>query len=115
MRAEGQAGELGDFTGGALGKFGRSVEAGADGGAADSEIVEAIEGHGDAGAVAVEKIHIAGKFLAERERRGVLQVRAADLDDVRELPGFGVEGVTKFFYGGEKTARGIPWRGELSC
>src|SRR5258708_6952616 len=40
MRAEGQAGELGDFLCGALGKFGMSVEAGTDGGAADGEIVE---------------------------------------------------------------------------
>ena len=45
MRAEGQAGELGDFLRGAFGEFGMRVEAGADGGAADGEIVEAVESH----------------------------------------------------------------------
>ena len=48
MRAERQAGELGDFLRGAFGEFGMGVEAGADGGAADGEIVEAVESHGDA-------------------------------------------------------------------
>ena len=36
----------------------------------------------------VELRHIARELLAERERRGVLQVRAADLDDVGEGVGF---------------------------
>ena len=43
MRAEGQAGEFGDFLRGALGELRRSIEAGADGGAADGQIVEAGE------------------------------------------------------------------------
>src|SRR5216684_7746386 len=87
MRAEGKAGQLGDFARGALGEFGVRVEAGADGGAADGEIVEAVESHGDAGAIAVEEIDIAGEFLAESERGGILQMRAADLHDVREFFG----------------------------
>ena len=45
MRAERQAGQLGDLAGGALGEFGMGVEPGADGGAADGQIVEAVEGH----------------------------------------------------------------------
>ena len=44
MRAEGKSGELGDFAGGAFGEFGMGVEAGADGGAADGQIVETGEG-----------------------------------------------------------------------
>src|SRR5258708_7331491 len=103
MRAEGKAGELGDFAGGALSKFGMRVEAGADGGAADGEIVETVEGHGDAAAVAVEHVDVAGKFLAEGERRGVLQMGAADFYDVGEFPGFGVEGVAEIFHGGEQS------------
>src|SRR2546427_7870307 len=101
MRAEGKCGKRGDFAGGALGKFGMSVEAGADGGAANGEIVEAVESHGDASAVAIKHINVAGNFLAEGERCGVLQMRAADLDDVRKFFGFGVERVAKIFYGGE--------------
>src|SRR5229473_1171829 len=106
MRAERQTGELGDFLCGALGEFGMGVEAGADGGAADGEIVEAVEGDGDAAAVAVEKIDVAGKFLAEGERRGVLQMGAADFYDVGEFLGFGVEGVAEILYGGGKRVVG---------
>src|SRR6267142_3669624 len=113
MRAKRQTGKLSDFAGGALGKFGMGVKAGADGGAADGEIVEAIESHGDAAAVAVEHIDVAGKFLAKSERRGVLQMRAADFDDVSEFPGFGVEGVAKSFDGGEETARGFRRGGDV--
>src|SRR5713226_325373 len=105
MRTEGKPGELGDLAGGAIGKFGMGIEAGADGGAADGEIVEAVESDGDASAVAVEHIRIAGKFLAKRERRGVLQVSAADFHDVRERFGFGVESVAESLDGGEKAAR----------
>src|SRR5437660_10964154 len=103
MRAEGKSGELGDFLRGTLGKFGMGVEAGADGSAADGEIVEAVERDGDAAAIAVQKIDVAGKFLAERERRGVLQMGAADFYDAGEFLGFGIEGVAKSFDGGEQT------------
>src|SRR5277367_4147426 len=103
MRAEREVGEFGDFLCGAFGEFGMGVEAGAYGGAADGEIVEAVESHGDAAAVAVEQIDVAGKFLAEGKRRGVLEMGAADFYDVGEFLGFGVERVTKFFYGGEET------------
>ena len=43
MRAERQPGEVGDFLRGAFGKFGMRVEAGADSGAADRQIVEPVE------------------------------------------------------------------------
>src|SRR5258708_2092532 len=105
MRAEGKASEFGDFLRGAFGKFGMGVEAGADGGAADGEIVEAIERDGDAAAIAVEQIDVAGKFLAESKRRGVLQMRAADFYDAGKFLGFGVERVAKCFDRGEQTAR----------
>src|SRR6266849_1648804 len=102
MRAKRKAGQLGDFAGGALSEFGVSIEAGADGGAADGQVVETVESDGDAGAIAVEEIHIAGKLLAESERRGVLQMRAADLDDVREFFGFGIKRVAQFLHRGKK-------------
>src|SRR5258707_13250659 len=83
------------------------VKAGADGGAADGEIIEAVESDGDAAAIAVKHIDVAGKFLAEGERRGVLEMGAADLDDVRELRGFGVERIAKIFYGGGGRTSGV--------
>src|SRR6266849_1627919 len=107
MRAERQPGELRNFARGALGELGMGVEARADGGAADGEVVEAVESHGDAAAVAVEKIHIAGKFLAESERRGVLQMGAADFYDVRKFPGLDVERVAEIVDGGEEAACGF--------
>src|SRR5258706_7171296 len=113
MRAKRQAGEIGNLAGGALGKFGMGVEAGADGGAADGEIVEAVERDGDASAIAIEHIDVAGKFLAEGERRGVLQMGAADFDDVREFPGLGVERVAKRFDGGHEAARRFRSGGDL--
>src|SRR5207253_6483754 len=107
MRAEGKPGEFGDFARGAFGEFGMRVEAGADGGAADGEIVEAVESDGNAAAIAVKHIDVGGKFLTERERRGVLQMRAADFDDVREFFRFGVERVAKSLDGGKQPARGF--------
>ena len=60
------------------------VEARADRGAANREAVES----GQRGTQRVlrlaELVDIAGELLAKRERRRVLQVRAADLDDLRE-------------------------------
>ena len=57
--------------------------------------------------VAVEQIHPAGKFLADGERRGVLQMRAANLDDAGELFGFGVERVAQFLYGRQQASREV--------
>src|SRR5260370_41493199 len=107
MRAKRQTGEPGDFLRGALGEFGMGVEAGADGRAPDGQIVEAVESDSDAATVAVEKIDVAGKFLAEGERRGVLQMRAADFDDAGIFLGFGVERVAQMLDGREEAARGF--------
>src|SRR6266849_4164505 len=112
MRAKGKAGEFGDFARGFFSEFGMGVEAGADGSAANGEIVEAVESHGNASAIAVKHIDVAGKFLAERERRGVLQMRAADFYDVGKFFCFGVESITEIFYGGEEAARGFRGGGD---
>src|SRR6266851_8144821 len=107
MRAEGKPGELGDFARGFYREFGMGVEAGTDGGAADSEIVEAVESDGDASAIAIEHIDVAGEFLAECERSGVLQMGAADFYDVGEFLGFGVQRVAEIFQRREQAARGF--------
>lgn len=41
-------------------------------------------------------LHISAEFLAQRERGRILQMRAANLDDVVERLRFGVEGVSEF-------------------
>ena len=61
------------------------VEAGADGGAAERELVAPRQRVARSRRRRVVELRDpAGDLLAERERRRVLQVRAADLDDVRE-------------------------------
>src|SRR5207237_9966964 len=107
MRAEGQPGEFGDFARGAFGEFEMGVEAGADGSAADGEIVEAVESDGDAATIAVKHIDVAGKFLAERERRGVLQVAAGELEEVRESFRFSAERGARRRDGAKKPAGGL--------
>ena len=91
MGAKRQVGDLGDFLGGALGEFGMRVEAGADGGAADGQIVEAVEALFEAGDIALEQAGPAAHFLADGERRGVHEVGAADFDDVGKFLGLGVD------------------------
>src|SRR5207245_7014373 len=86
---------------------------GADSSAADGEIVEAVQSYGDAAAITVKHIHVAGEFLAESERRGVLQMGAADFYDVRELFGFGVQRVAKVFYRGKQAARRFRGGGDV--
>src|SRR5882672_2479324 len=93
MRTERQAAEFADFARGAFGKFGMRVEASADGGAADGEVVESIQCLSDSVEVAVEQADPAGKFLLHGERCCVLQMGAGDFDDRAELLGFGVESV----------------------
>ena len=69
----------------ALGEAGRAVQPGADRRAALRQLEEIFGRLLDAPHAVFELRHVAGKFLAERQRRRVLRMRAADLDDVREL------------------------------
>ena len=86
-RDERQSGQLGDLRGRRLGEPGRRVQPGADGGAADRELVQAGQRRLDPLDVGVELRHVPAELLAERERDGVLQVRPSDLHDVGELLG----------------------------
>ena len=60
------------------------VQAGADRRAAERELAQVRQRGLDVRSAVVELRDVAGELLAERERRRVLQVRAADLDDVGE-------------------------------
>ena len=112
IRGEGETGEVGDFLRGAVAEFGVRVESGADGGAADAEGHDAGEGRFDAREVGVEKRDVAGEFLSEGDRGGVLQVGAADFDDVGESLGFGVERVAEFADGGKQFVHDDLGRGD---
>ena len=96
---KGQAGELRQLCRGFDGEVGVAVEAGADGGAAERQFVEVFERVLQAGEAVVKLGNVAGEFLAEGERGGVLQVGAADFDDGLERFGFSGEGVAQFLYG----------------
>ena len=93
MRAEGKSGKFGDFLRGAFGEFRMRVQAGAYGGAADGEIVKPVEDLLQPLDVAIEQTGPAAEFLADGQRDGVLQVGAANLDDVFEFFGLGVNSV----------------------
>ena len=84
---KGQAGEPGDFGGGRLAETRRRVDAGAHRRAAQRQAVDALQRIFDPLDIVAEHARIARPFLAERDRRGVLHVRAADLDDVLPLLG----------------------------
>lgn len=96
---EWEAGEFCDVRGGTVTEFGVGIQARADGGAADGELVKAGEREFNVAQGLVEQAHIAGEFLPECERSGILEVRATDLDDVGKDGGLGVERIAEFFHG----------------
>ena len=71
-------------------KPGCGVDAGADRRAAQRQPIDALQRIVEALQVVGEHAGIARPFLAERDRRRVLHVGAADLDDV--VPGLGLGG-----------------------
>src|SRR5882762_4423182 len=83
-RNEGQPGRFSQLLGDARAEFGMSVEPRAHRGAAQGELAQVRERGANMGNAVVQLRHPAGDLLPERERSGVLQVRAADLDDVLE-------------------------------
>ena len=81
------------------------VQPGADRRAADRELVEVGERLLDPFDVGVELRDVARELLAERERDRVLQVRPADLHDVRPRGRLRVEGVAERADGREAAGR----------
>ena len=74
------------------------VEAGADRGAAERQLAQVRQRGVDVREPVVELRDVAGELLAQRERRRVLQVGAADLDDVRELAAPCASSVSRSFF-----------------
>ena len=81
---------------------GRDGTHGADGRATLCEHGQAREDALDALDTVRELLDVAGEFLAESERRRVLKVGAADLDNVLELQLLGVHGRVELDEGGEE-------------
>ena len=84
---EGMAGEPGQLLRHAVGEFGVRVEAGAHRGTAQRQLAQVRQRGLHVPDPVIELRHPAADLLPQGERRGVLQVRAADLDDALELLG----------------------------
>ena len=94
-RRELQAGDCRDLFSDFLGEPYRRGETGADGRAALRQFHQLRQGQFDPLDAVLQLLGIAGEFLAERDRRGVLRVRAANLDDVSPFLGFGIERIVQ--------------------
>jgi hypothetical protein len=109
---EGITGELRDLLRHALGEFGMSVESRADRAAAEREFREVGQDHRDALQVGVEQGDVTGKFLAEREWRGVHQVGAANLHDGDKFLRLRVKRLAQQAHGRHQPLGGFQRRGD---
>ena len=92
---KGKPDQPGDFGGDGFSEAGGGVDAGADGGAPEGEAIDTFEAVVQALDIVGQHAGIARPLLAERDRRRVLHVGAADLDDVLPFLGFGCDGIAK--------------------
>ncbi len=90
-----QAGNASDLLGDLFCKSDRRGEARADGRAALREFHQLWQRQFDALDAIGQLLRVTGKFLAERDGRCVLRVRAADLDNVGPFLGFGIERIVQ--------------------
>ena len=102
---EGQAGEGGDLGRGRRRKTRRRVDAGADRRAAERQAIDAAQRLLDALAVVAQHAGVAGPFLSQGERRRILHVGAANLDDVPPGIRLGGDGVAQLVDGRQQPRR----------
>jgi hypothetical protein len=88
---EGETGDLLDVLGEQLGEARLGVEAGADGGTALGKLKQARQRRLDALDAVGDLGDVAGELLTDGQRRRILKMGAADLDDVGEFLGLGVQ------------------------
>ena len=95
---EGQASQLGDLSSRRLGKTGRRVDARSHRCAAQRQTVHSLKRGLDPLQIIRQHSRVAGPFLTQCQRGGVLHVGAADLDDA--LPGlrFRIDGIAQSCY-----------------
>lgn len=96
------AGHLGDFRGNVFGEALEGVDTSANGGSALGEHPEAGQRRLDALNAVVELCDVARELLAESQGRSVLQVCAADLDELLPLLGLFLQGVAQAGEGGQE-------------
>ena len=89
--ADGQAGQLGQPGAGPRGVLGMGVDPGPDGGPAERHRQQLVAGGLRAPDRLLDLAGVAAELLAEPDRRRVLEVRPAGLDDRPELLGLGGE------------------------
>jgi hypothetical protein len=94
-RSEGQAGNRRNFIGDGLSESHRRVQSGAHRSAALGKLHQHRQRLFDAGDAVFDLLGVAGKFLAQRQRCGVLGVGAPDLDDGSPGLGFVVERIAQ--------------------
>ena len=82
---KGRSGELRDLSGRGLGKPGRRVDARAHRRATERQLIHALQRSFDPLQIVRQHAGIAGPFLAQCQRRRVLHMGSADLDDVVPL------------------------------
>ena len=70
------------------------VEAGADGRTSLRDLVDVLEGLGDAFVTVAQLVDVTGELLAEGQRRGILGMSPSNLDDVVELGPLRIESVS---------------------
>jgi hypothetical protein len=87
------AGHLGDFLSNALSEALEAVETSADGGTTLGQHAQARKGRLDTLNAVLKLSNVAGELLAKGQGSGILQVGAADLDDLLEGLALGLEGV----------------------
>ena len=110
---KGQAGEPGDLGCGGLGETRRCVDPRADGRAAQRKTIDALERILDPFEIIGQHAGIARPFLPERERRGVLHVGPADLDDIVPLRRLRCDGIAQRRHRGDQTLLGIDRGGNV--
>ena len=94
-RAEGQAGNVGDFIGDHLRKERMRVEARAHGGAAQGQFKQVVERKVQASKVGIELSNPSRCFLAQGQRNGVHEVRSSDFHNTLPLDGLCLQRVSQ--------------------
>ena len=99
---EGKAGDLGDLGREGLGEAWLCVQSGADGGSALRQFSQSRQDLLDALDAVGDLLGVAGELVAKGERRSVLQMGTADLDDIGERLRLRLESAVQLCQGREK-------------
>ena len=112
-RGEGQAGDLGDLVGDALGEPDRGRQAGADRRAALGQLHQIGQGRLDSLDALDDLLGIAAELLPQGNGGGVLGVGAADLDDVLPRLRLVIQGVVQGLQGGQQAVDDLLGAGDV--